>query len=109
MRAGSLDERVTLQQPVTVRDSYGQETVTWQAVATVWAGVQALRGREYFAAAAVQRELTVKVRLRYRADVVSTWRLVHRGTAYNIEAVIPVGRREWLELMCNARPNDAGR
>lgn len=108
MRAGSLDQRITLQQPVLSRDDYGHETISWQPAATVWANVQALRGREYFAAAAVQKELTIKIKIRHRADIANTWRILHKGATYNIEAVIPLGRLEYQELMCNERTNYVG-
>ena len=108
---GQLDRRVVLQRqnPAAGRDSHGQEIEAWQTMATVWAKVDVLRGREYFAAAAVQRETSVKVRIRYRADVDSTCRVLIDGVPHNIEASLPLGRKEWLDLMCNARPNDGSR
>ena len=100
MQAGQLDQRVTLQSRSVVTDANGQDTITWVDVATVWAQCQALRGREFFAAAQVQQEQTVKVRIRYRADVVQTMRLVWQGRAHDITGVVPVGRKEMLEIMC---------
>lgn len=108
MRAGTLDKRVALQQPIVTRDDYGHEVITWQTVATVWANIQTLRGREYFAAAAVQKELNLKIKIRHRADISNTWRVAHKGITYNIEAVIPLGRLEYQELMCNERSNHVG-
>ena len=66
--AGDFDQRVTLQSRSTAKDAYGQDTITWTDVCAVWAQVQALRGREFFAAAQVQQEQTVKVRIRYRNE-----------------------------------------
>lgn len=100
MDAGQLDQRVTLQSRSVATDANGQDTITWVDVATVWAQCQALRGREFFAAAQVQQEQTVKVRIRYRADVVQTMRLVWQGRAHDITGVVPVGRKEMLEIMC---------
>jgi SPP1 family predicted phage head-tail adaptor len=106
MNAGVLDQRVTLQSRTVVKDAYGQDTITWTTVAIVWAQVQALRGREFFAAAQVQQEQTVKVRIRYRSDVLTTWRLVWKGVNHDITGVIPVGRKEMLEIMCIAGVKD---
>lgn len=100
MRAGLLDQRVTLQSRSEAADAMGQATITWVDIATVWAQVQALRGREFFAAAQVQAEHTLKVRIRYRADVNETCRLVWQGNHHDITGVIPVGRKEMLEIMC---------
>lgn len=99
MKAGTLDERITLQSRSVVTDAMGQDTITWVDVVSVWAQVQALRGREFFAAAQVQQEQTIKVRIRYR-DVQPGWRLVWQGRNHDITGVIPVGRREMVEIMC---------
>lgn len=100
MNIGQLDQRVTLQARSVVTDALGQDTITWVDVATVWAQCQSVRGREFFAAAQVQQEQTVKVRIRYRADITPLHRLVWQGRAHDITGVVPVGRKEMLELMC---------
>jgi SPP1 family predicted phage head-tail adaptor len=100
LAAARLDQRVILQSRSVTQDAAGQDAIVWVAVATVWAQVQALRGREFFAAAQMQMETTVKVRMRYRADVLPTWRLLIDGKAHDITAVITVGRKEMTEIMC---------
>jgi SPP1 family predicted phage head-tail adaptor len=100
LKAGDLDQRVTLQSRSVVKDAYGQDTVTWVPEATVWAQVQAVRGREFFAAAQVQQEQTLKVRIRWRTGVSPTWRLVWQGRNHDITGIIPVGRNDMLEIMC---------
>lgn len=106
MKAAGFDQRVTLQSRSIVKDDFGQDTITWETEATVWAQVQALRGREFFAAAQVQQEQTFKVHIRYRADVLTTWRLLWKGQPYDITAAIPVGRNDILEIMCMAGVKD---
>ena len=96
---GELTERVTLQSRSTAQDAYGQATITWTDVATVWARVRAVSGREFFAAAQVQQEQSVKVVIRKRADVAGTWRLLWQARAHDITGVIPIGH-EWTEIMC---------
>lgn len=100
-----MDQRVQLQQRSVTQDAVGQDTITWSTTATVWAQVQALRGREFFAAAQVQQEQTLKVRIRYRAGIDATWRLLWRGVAHDIIGVVPVGRNDMLEIMCLAGVN----
>jgi len=96
---GHLTERVTLQSRSVVKDAYGQDSITWTDVATVWARVRALSAREFFSAAQVQQEQTLKVMIRQRADVQPTWRLLWQDRAHDITGVIPI-EREWLQLMC---------
>jgi SPP1 family predicted phage head-tail adaptor len=103
MRAGRLRERVTLQQPVTTQDGYGQDVETWADVASLWAGVEPLRGREYHEAQQHTNDVTVRVVIRRppSIDIRPTWRVVHGATTYQIEAIIDPGSRGiFLELMC---------
>lgn len=98
--AGQLDQRVTLQSKSVTRGSNGEEVVTWAEVATVWAQVQQLRGKEFFAGAQMQQEVDVRVRLRYRSGVTRDQRLQWNGAPLDIVTVIVLGRNEALELMC---------
>jgi SPP1 family predicted phage head-tail adaptor len=106
MKAGTLDQRVTLQSRTVVQDAFGQDTITWVDIATVSAQCQAVRGREFFAAVQVQQEQTVKVRIRYLAGVTQTCRLIWNGVNHDITGVIPVGRKDMLEIMCLAGVKD---
>lgn len=98
--AGSLNQRVTLQQKNVTRNAIGEEVVTWPDVATVWAEAWPLRGREFFLAQQTQYAADVRFRLRYRADVQATWRVVWNGEPYDIVSLIDVGaRRVTTEIM----------
>ena len=46
LRAGQLNRRITLQRPSSAQDSFGAVQSTWIDVATVWADIQPLSGRE---------------------------------------------------------------
>jgi SPP1 family predicted phage head-tail adaptor len=65
MEIGALRQRITLERLSTFVNESGFETESWEEVGTVWAAVTNLHGREYFAAAAVQAENTVKFTIRY--------------------------------------------
>lgn len=101
MNPGQLDQRVTLERRGEGQDAYGQPLPDdWAPLATVWAAVEPLVGREYMAAMAVQSDVSTRVRMRYRPGVTAGDRLVHEGRVYGIESVIDVrsARRE-LVLM----------
>lgn len=102
MGAGKLRRRVTLQRPVESQDGTGQPVVTWTAVDTVWGQVRPLQGRELFTAQAVHAKLTVEVRIRYRSDVLSTWRVVTGGHTYELvqDPIDVDDRRAYLLLLC---------
>lgn len=103
MKAGQLDQRVTVERLVQGSDPLGQPINEWVTLATVWAGVEPLVGREFFAATAAQSEVTARIRMRYRPGIRPADRVVHEGKTYGIESVIDVrsGNRE-LVLMCKS-------
>lgn len=106
--AGLLTHRVTIQSPSAARDAHGQRAEGWTDIATVWAQVQPLRGREFFAAGAMQSEASIKVRMRYRDDVTGAMRVLWRGVAHAIvvEPIDVDGARHTLELLCSAGIRD---
>ena len=86
MRAGLLNTRVTLQKPVAGVDAYGRPVRdTWEDVATVWARVRPLTGREYFATEVVNNVATFSIHIRHRKDVENNWRIIHGSTVYEIK------------------------
>ncbi|MCD8502943.1 MAG: phage head closure protein [Bacillaceae bacterium] len=87
MEIGSLRHRITLQKLTVSTNSNGFEVATWEELKTVWAAVSNLQGREFFAAAAVQAENTVKFIIRYLPEVDTTMRIVFRDKVYNISAI----------------------
>lgn len=98
---GKLDQRVTLQSAQRVRDGAGASADSWADVVTVWARVQPLRGREYFAADQMQEAVDYRVTLRWRPGIERTMRVLWRDEALDIVSVIDVeAKRETLELMC---------
>ena len=90
MQTGRLDQRVTIERFTSTTDAWGGTVEAWSPLATVWAGVEPLVGREYFAADAAQSEVTAKIRMRYRPGITPQDRVVHKGRNYNIVSVIDV-------------------
>lgn len=81
----------------------GETQQHWLEVATVWAAVEPLNGREFFAAATTVAEVETRIRIRYRPGLSVADRINHEGTLHNIQTVINPrsGDRE-LVLMCRA-------
>ncbi|WP_374374500.1 phage head closure protein [Dongia sp.] len=104
IKAGELDRRVTLLRPVIGRDGAGGPVTSWQNAGRVWAKVKDISGREYFAAAQVNAEITTTFLIRYRADITPDMRIRYRDRDYDIVAVPEVGNRnEGLQIMAKAR------
>lgn len=101
LNSGDLRERVTLRTRAQGVDALGQESQAWTDVATVWAQVLPVRGREYFAAAQMQSPTDVRMVIRWRSDVNPQMQAVWNGQPHDIVSVIdPGARRQVLELMC---------
>jgi SPP1 family predicted phage head-tail adaptor len=66
LRAGALNRRITLQSRSTGQDTSGGQLLTWTDVATVWAQVEPLNGRELLAAQAVQSSVSHQITIRYQ-------------------------------------------
>ena len=101
MRAGALDQRVTLEQRVEGQDEAGQPFEDWLPVFDAWAAVEPLRGREVIRADAVANITDVLVKLRYRPGVTNAMRIRHGDDVYDIASVanIKSADRE-VELLC---------
>ena len=100
MQAGRLNKRITIQSPATGQDATGEPTTGWTDVATVWASIVDVSGREYVAAGGLQNSAQTKITIRYRSGIVPSMRVVHGSDAYNVEAVLGQDRRGLL-LMCS--------
>lgn len=101
MRAGQLRHQVTIERPQITRDTAGGEVTTWLPIATVYAGVETLSGREWVTANAAGGELSHRVRMRYFAGLESTDRLTYAGRTFHIEAVLNTDERNVeLVVMC---------
>jgi SPP1 family predicted phage head-tail adaptor len=100
MRAGRLDRRVTIQRQEQTQDAYGQPVETWTDVATVWAEVRDITGKEFVSAQATQNAVQTKITIRHRAGIVPAMRAVHGSDTYNIESVLGQDKISLL-LMCS--------
>jgi len=99
MKAGKLDRRVILQQPVETQNSVGEIVIAFQTFATVWAEVLPLNGREYFAAQQFVPEAQLKIFIRWITGVNEKFKVVHDDVAYDIMYIAEIGRREGIQLI----------
>lgn len=98
---GKMRERVTLQQESPTADGGGGYALAWTDIATVWAKVEPLSGREQIEASKLQGVVQYRIMIRYRSDVVPGMRLSWGGVYFNIRAVICEEERDrFLQLTC---------
>lgn len=102
--APRLRHRIRIERPVVTRDDYGGEVTTWTTVATVYAAIAPVAGREYLEARAINDETIVRFWIRWaesfntRNGLGQDMRIVDPSTGYvyDIESVnhLMHGRRQ---------------
>lgn len=94
MRSGRLRFRITLQETSVTRGEYNEEVITWSDVATVWADVQPLRGREFIEAQQEGAEIDVRFVIRYRDGLSPEMRIQYDSRTYDVVHINHVGERQ---------------
>jgi SPP1 family predicted phage head-tail adaptor len=102
MLAGRLRHRVTIEHKVKTYNEFNEEIEEWKPFATVMAGVEPLRGREYLAAQQMQAVVDHRVVMRWRNGVLPTMRINFKGRIFEIVGppINPDEKNRELHLMC---------
>ncbi|MED4787492.1 phage head closure protein [Bacillus atrophaeus] len=89
---GSLNKRISFLDYTETTNDEGFEINGWTKVATVWAAVKTLQGREYIAAATIQAERTTRFIIRYSKRMESVlnnkMRVKYHGREFEIKSII---------------------
>jgi len=100
---GEMRTRITFQQPTVAADAGGAQVPTWaniSSVPTVWARWINAHGEEAISSEALKSSQRATVTVRYRSDLVSTWRVVKGSEYWQIISIDHVqGRNHWTELV----------
>ncbi|MEQ1977452.1 phage head closure protein [Xenorhabdus sp. SGI240] len=100
MEAGRLRHRIEIQGVRSKQTDSGGVVKERYTVATVWAEVKFISGRELVASKAVLSESIVRFWVRYRPDISTAMSIVFKGNTYAIQAVMPDNKLTLLELLC---------
>lgn len=109
MLAGRLRDRVMILSVTTARSPSGHQVETMTEVATAWAEVKGVSGRERISGGAEIAQSTVRVWMRFRHDVTATSCLkvltgAFKGAILSIDGPpIPDARATRLEILCSQR------
>lgn len=107
LNAGELQHRIAfLGRTVMVKS--GVTTETFGELFQAWAKVETVSAREYFAAAADNREDTLRFTIRYRKDITAEMTIRYDGKTYHIESVTDPGvRHVKLEIAARSEVPEA--
>jgi len=110
IEAGKLRHRIIIVKPTLAQDTAGGWAEdTENVVATVWASVEALTGRELYAAQQQVSEVTHKITMRYWPGITANMNVWFQGRQFRIQAapLDPDERRKMLVMLCLERNNSA--
>lgn len=91
--AGMLTRRIKIQRPSTIKDSVGAPCRSWLDVATVWADIQPLSGKEAVIANRISAELSHQIIVRYQSlfdnpQQVAQMRVLYNARIFNIHSAL---------------------
>lgn len=101
MSAGQLRHRVSVQSKVATVDDIGQPSTSWLTTEELWANVIHLNGLSAIKAGADTSINKVTIRLRH-ASFNAGQRVLHEGDVFDVQAVLPDGKRQYIDLICEA-------
>ncbi|MEC9346064.1 MAG: phage head closure protein [Pseudomonadota bacterium] len=103
VQPGQIDQRITIQSENSTADGAGGFVLAWSDVATVWAMVEPLTGREREEAGRLEGAVRYRVTVRYRAGLTTSNRIVWRSTPMQVREVHEAGPRPmYLVLICES-------
>src|SRR4051794_1564927 len=102
MRAGKLNQTITIERHAEVLDDYGVPRETWAPIATMKAEIVQASSDEFLSSAGQASETVIIFRTRFiemtPADRVSST----TGQVFNVKELRPIGRRSGLEIRASA-------
>ncbi len=103
MQISKLRHRVALQRYVETQDpNTGAIIKGWVDVATFYASVEGVSGREFLSSRSEQAATTWRITIRYRNDIMEADRLLLGNKTFDIQAILPDNKRTRVTLMCES-------
>lgn len=87
MRAGRLRHRAELQKTTEVSDGAGGVTVTWTKDRDMWCRITPTSGVQQMESMRRNSPIDHEITARWNDDITTEKRIVHKGRAFNINAV----------------------
>lgn len=102
---GKMRHRITFQRFRGSLDDFGDplqaDDSQWEDVSTVWAAIDPISGREFYAAEQSQSEVSHKIRCRYRSGLDTAMRIICGKRRFRLISIIDwEERHESLLIMC---------
>ena len=106
MEIGRLNRRIVIERPTLTQDDTGAYTTVWTQIASPWADIRYVSGLEAVRSDAPVSISKASMRIRRRAGVDATCRVLYDGKVFDVKAVLPDEQgREFIDLVCESGQN----
>jgi SPP1 family predicted phage head-tail adaptor len=99
MNSGKMDRKITVRTVSVTQDSHGGQVKAYTDLATVWAEVIPLAGRELMLAAQFMPGVEMKFRIRNLTGFDESAVIVYDGQVFDIGYMREIGRGDGLEIL----------
>jgi len=96
MLAGQLRHRITIERATLTQNAFGEQVQTWATLATVWARVEPITGKERYAAMQTQSDIDNRILVRYQSALTALApndRITWDSKTYDIRSVVNTEQR----------------
>lgn len=99
--------RITLEKLTYTSNDFGGFTKTWNEISAVWANILFVSGKELIQYRQVYPTMQVKIKIRYRSDITTDYRIKYKNTYYNILSIIDIDNmQDELEIIAGSDPSE---
>jgi len=109
VRIGKLRHKVDIQRVRNIQDEEtGEIKKCWVHFKSVRASIEPLSVTEFIQSDSTQSQVSVRIGMRYVKGLLPTMRIVHQGTIYNPQGILPdpkSGKRH-ITIPCSTGVND---
>ena len=101
LHSGMLLNQITVERLTLTPDGMGGGVSSWAILYQPWAYIAPVTGWERMAGMQLESPITHTIYIRYRLDLSTRDRIVHRGRSFNIRSIADIEeKRIFLELKC---------
>ncbi|NDV52163.1 phage head closure protein [Salipiger sp. PrR003] len=100
MKAGKMVHVISIERATATISPAGTPVTTWAPVATLRAELVEQQAEEFLRNAGDTTVATIVFRTRFLPSLTDEDRVSFDGNAFDIDRIVPIGRRKGLEIRC---------
>lgn len=110
MNIGKLNRQITIEQPSTTTDAWGQPVVYWYLFGRYFADIRSVSGIGFVRGERVAGDKEVStssysIRIRYNPQVTAAMRVIYNSQVFSIrQALHDQAKHQFTDLVCELQP-----